>query len=294
MSKRILLTGCTGGIGRNVYHYLKNEGYDIIGCCRNIDKAKELNIDNVYEVDLTSRLAVKKMMSKLNPYYTIHLAAISSPSSVRTSKEFLTNNINATQYILENIEDRKIIYSSSVVVYGDQFDCNEDYKPKPTTLYGATKMASECLIHAAYKTYNVKHCILRMCATVGEGMTHGLIPDLQKKLKLPEATLFGRKPGSAKPYIHIDDVVRIIEKTLSPKFSRTTLNVCTEGILTVDQIRSLFDPENKCSITWDVSKVFKGDNKTIDCRNDKLLAFYNMKYPTSKDVIQAIVRQSNA
>jgi len=294
MSKRILLTGCTGGIGRHTYHYLKNEGYDITGCCRNLDKAKELEIDKVLEVDLTSRLSVKKMISKISPDIVIHLAAISSPGSVRTSKEFLNNNVNATQYILENIEDKKIIYSSSVVVYGDQFDCNEDYNSKPTTLYGATKMMSESLIHAAYKTYNIKHCILRLCATVGSGMTHGLIPDLQRKLKLPEATLFGRKPGSAKPYIHIDDVVRIIEMSLANKFSRTTMNVCTKGILTVDQIRSMFDPSNQCNITWDATKVFKGDNKTIDCRNNKLCSHYNMKYPTSKEVIEAIVRQSNA
>jgi UDP-glucose 4-epimerase len=294
MRRSILLTGCTGGIGHHTYHYLKEEGYDITGCCRNLDKAKELGIDNVVQVDLTSRLSVKKMIAKVNPDVVIHLAAISNPSAVRTSKEFLSNNVNATQYLLENIENKKMIYASSVVVYGDQYDCNEQYIPKPTSLYAATKMASESLIHAAFKTHNVKHCILRLCATVGSGMTHGLVADLQRKLKLPEATLFGNCPGSSKLYIHIDDVVRIIEMTLAKKFSRTTLNVCNKGILSVDQIRNMFDPEGKCSISWDSTKVFKGDNIIVDCRNDVLLAHYNMKYPTSKQAIEAVVRQSNA
>lgn len=288
---KILITGATGFIGKSTYHYLKQEGYNVIGTCRSKEKAKKLEIDNFIELDLKNG-DIEGVLKECDPDIVIHLAALSNPTYGGTSNDFMNVNVLATKRICESIPGKKIVFASSVVVYGDQFNCTEHSTLlKPTTLYGATKAASENIISAYHKTIDLKYVNLRLCSVVGPGLTHGAVMDIREKVKNKECVLFGSKPGSSKPFLHIYDVVRFIETILPAKYKKEIYNVCSDDNITINQIKEIFDPENKCKVIWDKTKVWKGDNRIISCDNSKMSSIYRLFYPTSRSVIESLITE---
>ena len=94
----------------------------------------------------------------------------------------------ATYNVLESMRKnniKKIVFSSSGTIYGDTpiIPISEDYGPVlPISLYGAGKVASECLISAFCGTFDMQAWIFRFANIIGDRATHGVIYDFVNKL----------------------------------------------------------------------------------------------------------------
>lgn len=120
----------------------------------------------------------------------------------------------ATYHVLESMRKNnieKIVFSSSGTIYGDTpiVPLSEDYGPVlPISLYGAGKVASECLISAFCGTFNMQAWIIRFANIIGDRATHGVIYDFINKLRSNYHQLEILGDGNQeKPYVHVEDCV---------------------------------------------------------------------------------------
>jgi UDP-glucose 4-epimerase len=274
---KILLTGANGFVGHNVYKYLTSLDYNVEICIRKYFDSKFDVTDKVwYGSDLSNSDIVKSLMDKIKPDVIIHLAADpNTKTNQHDPYRIIDNNVKSTfnllQYCNNNI---KFILASTVLVYGNQTGINETVSCNPTSIYGASKLSCEGLLSAFSTLKNIEPVSLRMCATVGPQMTHGLVKDVIAKLKsdVTELELFGDSPGSIKPFIHVSDVGRAIHFFLKNDYTGT-YNLCPNDNISVLDIAKeiMAQLEIEKNIKWmGEQSLWAGDNKIVLCSPNKI------------------------
>lgn len=158
---KILLTGGAGYIGSHVYLVLLEAGHDV-AIIDNFSNASPIVIERlaklsgrpvkIFEGNICNTHDVAQALDEFSPECVIHFAGLKSVSeSVEKPLEYYAVNLVGTHVLLVEMEKRhirKIIFSSSAVVYGDpvQLPIPVDHSLKPINPYGTTKLAAEQLI----------------------------------------------------------------------------------------------------------------------------------------------------
>lgn len=277
--KKVFITGANGYVGSNLVEKFKRRHmeYDIIEHTRQ-------------EIDLTD-IRFPDYYNGCQPDVVIHTAAKANSVEYQNSKEVLYNNIIGTQNLIEAFPDSYHIFFSSIVVYNSAarfFKCTSKIGPK--SVYGASKAACENLYSAAKSISGTKSCILRPCAIVGgNNYTHGLINAIINKIKdnPTEIELFGKRPGTIKPYIHIDDIYRVVSDIVkNPTGYLNETVLATQNPLSVEEVAKIIFKKFGVNpkINWRPDKVWKGDNKKINYKDRYSSMSY--LYRTSEEAIE--------
>lgn len=257
---KVLITGVGGFLGGNLYRNCIVNGINVVGHSRK-------------DGDLCDAKHVKEFMELHNPTHIWHFAA--NPNSKLDEDNFsaaITNNILSTQNLLHYTPSgSNFLFASSVLVYGHTQSPRYFNSPtEPMGVYGAGKLACEKLVKIYAARNKFSYYNLRLSAVVGPNMTHGLLPDLIKKIKSPdkEIELFGAYPGSSKPFIHSDNVFAVLNRMCSIGFigiSSNQTNISGFGIVNVNRIASIIQKKLgvKKKIIWNPSKVWAGDNRKL-------------------------------
>jgi UDP-glucose 4-epimerase len=212
-----VITGGAGFIGSHLADALVREAEVVLvdhmrsGTRENIAAALKAGATLVRRDILRGDLA--PVLRRAQTVY--HLAA--NPE-VRLGKEgtraYIEQNILATHRVLEACRAAKVpqvVFASTSTVYGEasEVPTPEDYAPmEPISLYGASKLACEALLSAYAHSFGMNGVIFRMANVVGGRSGHGVVVDLVRKLLRNPRRLeiLGSDPGTAKSYVHIDDV----------------------------------------------------------------------------------------
>ena len=187
-----------------------------------------------------------------------------------------------------------MIFSSSIVVYNAlRKENTETSRTQANSLYSTSKIACEQLLHT-YKEYkNLNHIILRLGATIGPNLTHGLIKDVIRKLQSdnPVLELFNVEPGPYKPYTYITDVLKGINLILScnkRSFCPSTFNLCNNDPISVKEVAetimktlNIYKPIQWLNNSWPGDCNLQGDNS--------LMEFLDWNYMSSKEAIERCV-----
>ena len=180
-NNRILVTGGAGFIGSALVRYImKNTDYGVVNV-DNLTYAGNLqSINNVSEngryffekVDICNRGELEQVFLRHKPCAIMHLAAESHvDKSIDGPSEFIQTNIIGTYNLLEvtraylsnldhNVKTKfKFHHVSTDEVYGD-LDGNgvlfrENTPYAPSSPYSASKAASDHLVRAWHRTYNL-------------------------------------------------------------------------------------------------------------------------------------------
>lgn len=218
---RIVITGCAGFIGSNLVDRLLDLGYYVVGI-DNFSTGKKEFLNNarkktnfyLIEMDL---LHDKKYLVKLfeNMDYVFHLAANADiKNNVNEPKKNLQQNIIATFNVLEATRKAKvknIVFSSTGSVYGET-----PVIPSPentalcrqTSIYSASKLASESLIEAYCESFGMTGFIFRFVSVLGPRYHHGHIYDFYKQLQNNPNYLKVLGNGTqTKSYLHVYDCI---------------------------------------------------------------------------------------
>lgn len=174
---KAIITGATGGLGRNLTKYLKELGWDIVAMGRNSSIGKELGVPFV-QIELSDRDAIFSGFEKADIVF--HCAALSSPWG--KYDDFYRSNVLSIRYIIKAMEYYgipKIVHVSTPSIYfdfNDQLNVNESFLPKKfVNHYASTKYAAEQEILDS----NIESVIIRPRGIFGE-YDQVLIPRLEK------------------------------------------------------------------------------------------------------------------
>ena len=158
---KVLITGAAGFIGSHTAERCKEMGYEVLG----VDNyspyydvsLKEMNAKTLSEkgievlkLDLRFDDLADRLPSDID--YVIHFSGHPGISAASSFDDYLTNNIIATQQLLNWIEklDNKpyFINIATSSIYGLEATLSEDQAPLPASWYGVTKLAAEQLVLA--------------------------------------------------------------------------------------------------------------------------------------------------
>ena len=137
----------------------------------------------------------------------------------------LEQNLIVTFNILEQMRKnnvKKIVFASSAAALGEPSFFPTDEKlpiPHQTSLYGASKLASEALISAYCEGYGFSASIYRFVSILGPRYPHGHVFDFVKKLlKDPNKLEILGDGTQKKSYLHINDCIEAIIKISNKVF----------------------------------------------------------------------------
>ena len=207
MSK-ILVTGGAGSMGRLVSEQLLEKGHFIN--IFDLPTANFEGFENPKTKIFRGNLNDESIIEPIQDVDTIiHLAAILPPTANTNVELAKKVNVEGTKNLIENIEeinpDIHLIFSSSVSIYGKNFDnslIDQDSAVNPDDNYAQTKYDSEVLVSQS----NINSTILRI-----SGVS---IPVFQEP---PSEWPF--LPNQQIEFVHRDDVVTSICNSVGNKES---------------------------------------------------------------------------
>ncbi|MCX6722974.1 MAG: GDP-mannose 4,6-dehydratase, partial [Candidatus Staskawiczbacteria bacterium] len=175
---KILITGVTGFVGSHLAEYcLAIPGTEVYGTTFSTHLGDELRrIEHIkdkielFECNLTNRVAVARVLEKVKPDKIFHLAAQSFVlQSWKSPEDTIVNNIISELNIFEVVRELKIdpvihIAGSSEeygLVYENELPIKEDNPLRPLSPYAVSKAAQDNLACQYYHSYGLKTVITR-------------------------------------------------------------------------------------------------------------------------------------
>jgi len=198
---RVLVTGSSGFLGSALVARLRAEGREVT--------ASDLEADP--SCDLTDFAMVEALVSR--GFDTIfHCGAVSGPM-VMADRPLDVWRINAggAAHVLEAVRrhgSARVIVCSTTEVYGDwSGDVDEDTPSRPTSVYGASKLAAEAAV-LGYLREGVDAVALRLSWIYGPGRrTPTMLESALRALAAGRDMAIGAHPDDPTHYLWIDDAV---------------------------------------------------------------------------------------
>lgn len=252
--KRILVTGATGGLGRNAVSALLAKGVAVRATGRNLAVGAELAAAGAQFIALdlatASPLAVDALMEDVDAVW--HCAALSSPWGPLA--DFEAANVRATDYLLGaagRLGIERFIHISTPAIYfdfQDHWDVKEDYRPAAyVNAYAATKAQAEELVQKAVGLFPAMRCVILRPRAIFGPHDQVLIPRLSRVLAERGGTLPLARGGRVTlDLTYVDNVVHamwLATETATP-VSGEAFNISNHEPAQLGEVlRELFERE---------------------------------------------------
>ena len=164
--KRILVTGSSGKLGKEIVRLLRMNNYDVLG----IDLLKSDTTNEI--IDIRDRSAIKEVTKGIDAI--IHTAALHGKHTdlnYPRSKFIDTNIIGTNNLLLSSVENgiSKFLYTSTTSIYGTAMVndeqavwVDEELIPKPRDIYDITKLTCELLCKDYFEKEGIETTVLRV------------------------------------------------------------------------------------------------------------------------------------
>lgn len=223
--KNIVVTGGAGFIGSNLVPSLVANGHNVM-----------VN-DFIYGKNIFGD-TFEDQVKKSDIVY--HLAAITSVShSFKNPEQVYMTNVMGTArvaYLCQKYH-KKLIYPSSAAVY------HPELSP-----YADSKRMAEEIVHTLIP--GTPTVILRLYNIFGPGMNPNSGSIMYNFLHNKEILVYG-DGEQTRDYVHVRDVVSIMEAAMSPSWDGATVEVGTGESYSVNYVASLFAYHRKLKVTYE-------------------------------------------
>lgn len=276
---KIVITGATGFIGRNLARKLAERNYEVHAWVRpQTQKSEILQALNsfalVREISLADEKALAQAFEKIRPDFVIHLASLTLPS--RNPADFfphIENTLEPALHLAQAIPSsvKLSLFVGTCEEYGSgDVPFLETQTPRVLSPYGWAKITAKSAVEWIAKTRKIPVCWVRPFLTFGPGQSSKqLVP------VLVDACHSGKRvaltPGmQTRDFIFIDDVcqhfVRILEN--HEKAIAGTFNFCSGVPRSVHEVGELVQKiAGKGDLGW-------GD---LPYREGEVMSFYGSR-----------------
>ena len=293
--KTCLVTGGCGFIGSALVKHLYKKGWKIT-VVDNMTSGRVNDISSYCQNFIKNDFDNINVLSKIKIGffdYIFHLAAIPSIQySIDNPSSTTNNNITATVRLFEaaigNV--KKIIFSSSAVVYGNVYDCKltEDLVKKPISPYAWQKSSIEEISKIFCNLYEIDIVCLRYFNVYGPGQSgsspySSVVSSWFNNIYEDTSIRFDGNGEQSRDMVYIDDVVVANELFANSKkrFFGDVYNVATGISITNCNILKHFNAHYRLSISYSKSKP--GDIKYSCASIEKINKDLNFKPTISFD-----------
>jgi UDP-glucose 4-epimerase len=224
---RVLVTGAAGFIGSHMVDRLLAAGHDVIGY-DNMSTGQRRFLEGAFanprftfhQADLLDRPSLSQAMQGCE--LVVHFAANADVRfGTQHPRKDLEQNTIATWNVLEAMREhgcKRIVFSSTGSIYGEPeiFPTPESCPfPVQTSLYGASKVAAEGLIHGYCEGFGMQSYIFRFVSILGERYSHGHVFDFYRQLaEHPDRLHVLGNGHQRKSYLYVQDCIDAIFKVL--------------------------------------------------------------------------------
>ena len=288
---RILLTGAAGGIGSTLGYYLFKKGYELtlIDNLRN-GYRENLLIDNkpfgdFYYQDICDPQLADKLLDRYD--CIIHLAAITAlPDCESNVNDTININVAGTTNIMECARKWNVphvIFASTSAIYENNEEkiFTENLEVNPRLWYSLSKKMAEEVCESYRINYGMSITTLRFFNVFGPRQdiyrkNPPLLNYLVREIMQDKQPILHSTGEQARDYIHVDDVVKLIDICLEKK-PDDTFNVCSGSLLSVNQIVKYVSGILNSSIT----PIYREASKLWDTYPD----LFSGDYPLNKEIV---------
>lgn len=267
---KVLITGASGFIGSTAVDHFLTQGWEVLG----LDDFRTGKVQFLTDANANGNFRMAKVDlykdEKLADYFAemdlvLHLAA---NADVRFGKNFPRRDLEQNTIVTHNILEacriagvKRFAFSSTGSVYGEAkiVPTPEDAPfPIQTSLYGASKLASEGLIQAYSETFGLQSWVFRFVSILGPRYTHGHIFDFYKQLITDKSNLKVLGDGHQnKSYLHVSDCIAGMDMALN--LSNEKVNTFNLGTADSCEVRD--------SVAWIVDEM--GLNPKVEYGTEK-------------------------
>jgi len=212
--------------------------------------------------------------------YIIHCAGT---GTVEKSKKLnKIYELKSTKIVLDYINlynpKAKLIYISSVAVYGDLYKnrINEKQKINPISNYAKIKSLSENLCQYYSEKFNIPIVVLRVSSLYGNGLKKQIIFDAIKKIKSGNQIFYGTGK-EVRDFLHVDDLIILINKIIKRNLLFFEIFNCgSQQIYSIKSVISKLEKIIKKKVNPIFNKSFVSSNpKSLIVSTRKITKIYN-------------------
>jgi UDP-glucose 4-epimerase len=294
---RFLVTGGAGFIGSALTRRLIQQNHEVV-VIDNLSKGIIANIPEGVKLFKFDLIQFPEFLVQDGKSFdaVFHLAGQSSGErSMNDPRTDLNSNVLSTYSIIklaQILKIPKLVYSSSMAVYGEQerLPVSEITSPDPLTPYGVHKLASEQLLKIASKEFKISISVLRLFNVYGPGQDLGDKDQGMLSIYLSYAldncpVLVKGSLLRLRDFIYIDDVIeamKLVSKNIFPGYE--VLNICTGvGTQISDLIQKIFVQVKTGNTKIQNTSGTPGDQFKIIGSTKLMWERYNWRYSVDLD-----------
>jgi UDP-glucose 4-epimerase len=293
---KALVTGGAGFIGSAFIQFLNKQGHEVFVIddlsFGNRSFAK-ISDTHFHEVNILDSDKLEETVSKINPNWLVHLAAIHFiPYCNQHPFESANINIQGTLNVLNaakklsNLE--KVLFASTAAVYPIlDHALSEEIPPQPLDIYGLSKLAGEHLIKKFYLETQIPSVICRFFNAFGPNETNPhLIPEIQRQINSGTRLIQLGNLDPKRDFIHTSDMAKAVYQLLE-KFQHgvETFNLGSGKEYSVVDVVQAFERQigEPITIEVDPARVRKVERMHLLADISKLQSYINWQPEISLD-----------
>jgi UDP-glucose 4-epimerase len=251
-NKSVVVTGGAGFIGSHLVDRLIDERPDNLVIVDNFSLGKERNLRlakqkypklKIYKQDATKEREIETILKNETVDVVFNLAIVPLPKCLIKPKLVYDTNVKLTSTVCELARKgyyKTLIHFSSSEAYGSarNIPMNENHPLKPTTPYGASKIASDHLVLSYVQTFGLDASIVRPFNTYGprqnEGTYAGVIPLTIKRIVHKKSPIIHGDGLQTRDYTYVTDLADAVVRICNVKATRgRILNIASTKETTI-------------------------------------------------------------
>ena len=242
--KKVLVTGASGFIGREMAKFFLKRGFQVTGW----DRLESENDFPGLRVDMTDGEAVRSALEAEKPEIIIHCAGSADVGkSVENPYGDFTGNVTVTHHLLfgmhrAGLEKTRLVFLSSAGVYGNprSLPVTEDSPLNPLSPYAVHKEMCELLCRFFVSHYGMDIVIARIFSAYGAGLRKQIFWDMHQKLRSTgRLDMFGTGRES-RDYIHVRDLIGALALLAEADTHELVYNVANGEETAIREVAELF------------------------------------------------------